>query len=117
MLWYSARPRETPSRPRKAARRADLPALLVSTDHLPDIPKLGQKPGIKFNIEQYLERTGESLAWWKPLTLKNRRYAQKILGSEDVTDRFQLMMLPAMDICVGEIREDWLGVYLVYHYG
>ena len=97
--------------------RADLPVLLDSTDHLPGISELGQHPGIKFNIEQYLERTGESLAWWKPLTLKNRQYAQKLLGGENVKDFFQRMMLPAMDICVGEIRADWLGVYLVYHYG
>lgn len=97
--------------------RADLPALLDSTDHLPDSSELGQDPGIKFNIEQYVEQEGESIAWWKPLTLQKRRYAQKVIGSENVTGSLNLMMLPAMDICVGEIREDWLGVYLVYHYG
>lgn len=97
--------------------RADLPALLDSTDHLPDSSELGQDPSIKFNIEQYVEQEGESIAWWKPLILQKRRYAQKVVGSDNVTDRFQLMMLPAMDICVGEIREDWLGIYLVYHYG
>jgi len=95
--------------------RADLPALLDASDYLPDASELGQHHGIKFNIEKYLERTGESIAWWKPLTLKNRQYAQKIIGSEKVTESFALSMLPAMDICIGEIREDRLGVYIIYH--
>jgi hypothetical protein len=97
--------------------RADLSILLDSSDHLPDASEFGQDSGAKFNIEKYLERTGESIAWWKPLTLQKRRYAQKILGSENVTGFLNLMMLPGMNICVGEIREDWLGVYLVYHCG
>jgi hypothetical protein len=95
--------------------RADLRILLDTSDHLPDASELGQDSGARFNIENYVEQTSEKITWWKPLSLKNRRYAQNILGSENVTDGFQLMMLPAMDICVGEIREDWLGVYLFYH--
>jgi predicted dehydrogenase len=97
--------------------RADLPALLDATDHLPDVSELGQDSGVRFNIEIYLERTGESIAWWKPLTLQKRRYAQKIIGSENVTENFALSMLPAISICVGEIRDDWMGVYFTYHCG
>jgi hypothetical protein len=97
--------------------RGDLPALLDSTDHLPDSSELGQDPGIKFNIEQYVEQEGESIAWWKPLTLQKRQYAQKVIGSDNVTGFFELFMLPPIDICVGEIRDNWMGVYLVYHCG
>jgi len=97
--------------------RADLPALMNASDYLPDLSELGQNSGSRFNIEKYLERSGESVAWWKPLTLQNRRYAQKIIGSENVTERFRLSMLPSMDICVGEIRGDWMGVYIVYNCG
>ena len=93
----------------------DLSNLLNKSDNLPDATELGQHPGIRFNIEKYLERTGENIAWWKPLTLRNRRYAQKIVGREKVTRSFELSMLPAMDICVGEIHDDIMGVYLVYH--
>jgi hypothetical protein len=93
----------------------DLPNLLDTSVNLPDASELGQHPGVRFNIEKYLERTGESIAWWKPLTLRKRRYAQRIIGSEKVTQSFELSMLPAMDICVGEIREGIMGVYLVYH--
>jgi len=96
---------------------ADLLALLDASDHLPSASELGQDSGSRFNIEKYLERTGESIAWWKPLTLRNRRYAQKIIGSENVTERFPLSMLPSMSICVGEIRHDWMGIYIVYDCG
>jgi hypothetical protein len=89
--------------------------LLDASDYLPGASILGQHPGIRFNIEKYLDRTGESITWWKPLTLQKRRYAQKIIGSEKVTESFALSMLPAMDICVGEIRDSWMGVYIVYH--
>lgn len=94
---------------------ADLPVLLDASDYLPDSSVLGQHPGIRFNVEKYLERTGESIAWWKPLTLRKRRYAQKIIGGEKITQSFELSMLPAMDICFGEIQDDIMGVYFVYH--
>jgi hypothetical protein len=90
---------------------------LNASDNLPDVSELGQNSGSRFNIEKYLEQTGESITWWKPLTLLKRRYAQKIIGSEKVTESFAISMLPAMDICVGEIRDAWMGVYLVYHCG
>ena len=91
--------------------------LLDASDYLPDASEFGQHSGVRFNIEKYLERTGESIAWWKPLTLQKRQYAQKVIGSENVTGFLELIMLPVIDICVGEIRDDWMGVYLVYECG
>ncbi|HCO94808.1 MAG TPA: hypothetical protein DIU00_12795 [Phycisphaerales bacterium] len=82
-----------------------------SSDYLPNAFELGQDSGSRFNIEKYLERTGESIAWWKPLILQKRQYAQKIIES----------LGPAwsrtIDICIGEIRDDWMGVYFVYNHG
>lgn len=95
--------------------RADLPALLDASDNLPDASDFRQDSRVRSDIEKYPERTGESIAWWKPLTLQKRQYANKIIGSENVTERFALIMLPAINICIGEIRDDWMGVYLVYH--
>ena len=97
--------------------RADLSQLLDTSDYLPDASELGQDPGVRFNIEEYLERTDESIPWWKPLTLENRQYAQKVIGSENVKGVLGLIMLPAINICAGEIRDDLMGVYLVYHVG
>lgn len=97
--------------------RADMRTLLDTSDNLPDASELGQHPGVRFNIEKYLERTGESIAWWKPLTLQKRQYAQKVIGSENITGSLDLFNLPVIDICVGEIRDDWMGVYLIYHCG
>jgi hypothetical protein len=97
--------------------RADLRTLLNTTDNLPDVSELGQHSGARYNIEKYLEQTGESIAWWKPLTLQKRRYAHKVIGSENVTDFGNFMMLPVIDICVGEIRDGWMGVYLTYNTG
>jgi len=97
--------------------KADLRTLLDSADRLPDASELGKHPGARFNIEKYLERTGESIAWWKPLTLQKRRYAHKVIGSENATDFGSFMMLPVISICVGEIRDDWMGVYFTYHTG
>jgi len=97
--------------------RVDLLQLLDATGNLPDASELGQHSGVRFNIEKYLERTGESIAWWKPLTLRKRQYAQKVIDSENVTESFELIMLPAISICVGEIRDDWMGVYFTYHCG
>jgi hypothetical protein len=90
---------------------------LNASDNLPDVSELGQHPGVRFNIEKYLERTGESIAWWKPLTLQKRQYAHKVIGSENATDFGSFMMLPVISICVGEIRDDWMGVYFTYHTG
>ncbi len=92
---------------------ADLPQLLEASDYLPDSSELGQHVG-RFNIEEYLGRTGESIAWWKPLTLRKRQYAQKVIGVENVTD-FRGPWHPQIDICVGQIRDDLMGVYFVYH--
>ena len=97
--------------------RADMRYLLDATDNLPDASELGQDSGVRFNIEKYLERTGESIAWWKPLTLQKRQYGQKVIRSEKITGGLGILFRPQIDICVGEIREDWLGIYLVYHYG
>lgn len=97
--------------------RKDVPYLLDVSDNLPDASELGQDSGVRFNIEKYLERTGESIAWWKPLTLQKRQYAQKVIDGENVTEVFELIMLPVINICVGEIRNDWMGVYFTYHIG
>jgi hypothetical protein len=97
--------------------RADMRYLLDASDNLPDISELGQDSGAKFNIEKYLERTGERIVWWKPLTLQKRQYAHKVIGSENATDFGSFMMLPVISICVGEIRDDWMGVYFTYHTG
>ncbi|UCF15830.1 MAG: Gfo/Idh/MocA family oxidoreductase [Phycisphaerales bacterium] len=97
--------------------RVDLLTLLDTSDNLPDASEFGQDSHVRSDIEKYLERTGESIAWWKPSTLRKRQYANKIIGGENVTGRFELIMLPAINICVGEIQDDRMGVYFVYHCG
>lgn len=96
--------------------RADLPALLDASDYLPEASEFGQHHS-KLDMEKYMERTGERIAWWKPLILQKRQYAQKVMGSENVTVFFELIMLPVINICVGEIRDDWMGVYFLYECG
>jgi hypothetical protein len=96
--------------------RRDMRYLLDASDYLPDASEFGHHHS-RLEIEKYMERTGESIAWWKPLTLQKRQYAQKVIDSENVTDFFELIMLPVINICVGEIRDDWMGVYLVYECG
>ncbi len=89
--------------------RADMPALMNASDYLPDTSELGQNAVARENIENYIERTGENIPWWKPLTLKKRRYTSKALESLGPVWGRQ------MDICVGERRDDLMGVYIVYH--
>jgi len=96
--------------------RADMRFLLDASDYLPDASEFGRHHS-RFDIEKYLERTDESIAWWKPLTLQKRQCAQKVIGSENVTGFFELIMLPVINICVGEKRDDWMGVYFVYDCG
>ena len=96
---------------------ADLPGLLDATNNLPDAAELGQDPVARENIERAMQQAGVSITWWKPLTLRKRQYAEKIIGSEKVTGNMGILMLPQIDICVGEIRDDLMGVYLVYHCG
>jgi len=95
--------------------RVDLLYILNASDYLPNASELGQDSGARFDIEKYLERTGERIVWWKPLTLQKRQYAHKVIGSENATDFGSFMMLPVISICVGEIRDDLMGVYFVYH--
>ena len=90
---------------------------MSASDNLPDVSELGHHPGVRVNIEKYLERTGESIVCRKPLTLRKRQYAQKIIGSDNVTESFELFMLPVIDICVGEILDDLMGVYFIYPSG
>ena len=97
--------------------RADLQYLLDASDNLPDATELGQDPVARENIERAMQQAGVSITWWRPLTLQNRRFAQKILGGEKVTGNLGLLMLAQFDICVGEIQDDLMGVYLVYHCG
>ena len=96
---------------------SDLPGLLDASDNLPDASELGQDPGARENIERAMQQAGVSITWWKPLTLRKRQYAEKIIGSEKVTGNLGFLMLPQIDICVGEIRDGLMGVYLVYHCG
>jgi len=89
--------------------RVDLSYLLEASETLPDVSELGQYPVAKENIERAIEQSGEKIKWWKPLTLKKRQYASKVLESLGPVWSRQI------DICVGKIRDDWMGVYLVYH--
>ena len=96
--------------------RTDIQYVLDASDYLPDTPEFGRHHS-RFDIEKYLEQTGESIAWWKPLTLQKRQYTQKVIDGENVTDFFELIMLPVINICVGEIRDDLMGIYFTYHTG
>jgi hypothetical protein len=89
--------------------RSDLPYLLDASDNLPNASELGQNPVATENIERAMQQTGVSLTWWKPFTLKRRQYANKVIGSMGFVGG------PQMDICVGEIHNNLMGVYLVYH--
>lgn len=96
--------------------RADMQYLLDASDYLPDTSVFGRHHS-RFDMEKYLEQTGESIAWWKPVTLQKRQYAQKVIDGENVTEFFERITLPVINICVGEIRDDWMGVYFTYHLG
>jgi len=89
--------------------RLDLLQLLEASEKLPDASELGQNPGARENVERAIEQTGESITWWKPLALEKRQYANKVLDSLGPVWSRQI------DICAGEIRDDLMGVYLVYH--
>jgi hypothetical protein len=89
--------------------RADLSNLLDESDNLPNVSELGQDRVARENIERAMQQAGENLTWWKPLTLQKRQYASKVLAS------LRFIGGQQMDICVGEIRDDLMGVYLVYH--
>ena len=89
--------------------RVDIPTLLDASDNLPDASEFGQDSGVKSDIEKYLGRTGESIPWWKPLTLQRRLYACKVL------ENLGPVWSRQMDICIGEIRDGLMGVYIVYH--
>ena len=89
--------------------RTNLRTLLDTTDNLPDVSELGQDPGARENIERAMQQAGKNITWWKPLMLQKRRYAEKIIES------LGLVGIRQMDICIGEIRDDLMGVYLVYH--
>lgn len=89
--------------------RADLLQLLGASQMLPDASKLGQDPVARENVERAMEQSGEGIIWWKPLALEKRQYASKVLESLGPVWSRQI------DICVGEIRDDLMGIYLVYH--
>jgi hypothetical protein len=84
--------------------KTDLTLLLDKCDALPDSSELGQDADPKWNIEH----PGEGLGWWKPSELNNRQYAGQEEGAQPVFGR-------RIDICVGEISKNLMGVYLVYH--
>jgi hypothetical protein len=89
--------------------RADMLRILDASQILPDASKLSGNPGARENIERTMKQTGESLTWWKPLELQNRRYATRVIENLD------LVWSRQVDICAGVIRDDLMGVYLVYH--
>lgn len=84
--------------------RTNLELLLDDCNSLPDTAVLGQDAGPKWNIEH----PGDELDWWKPAELRNRKYAGKEKGTQPLLNR-------RIDICVGQIKDDLMGVYLVYH--
>ena len=48
--------------------------------------------------------------WWKPLELSQRQYAwYEKFGNSPMPHG------PQMDICVGQIEDDLMGFYFVYH--
>jgi hypothetical protein len=91
--------------------RADLPDLLDASETLPDAADLGQNGVAKENVERAMKQSSGSMAWWRPLTLRKRQCASKVLESLGFVWSRQI------DICVGEIRDDLMGVYFVYHCG
>lgn len=89
---------------------ADVPQLLEASDYLPDAFELDHA-GSRFNIEQATQRSGKCPIWWKPTTIRNRRYAGKVIESLGPVWGRQI------DICVGKMRGDFVGVYLIYYVG
>jgi hypothetical protein len=88
--------------------KTDLTLLLDKCDALPDSSELGQHAGPKWNIEH----PGEELGWWKPSELNKRQYAGKEEGLQPLSISISGCRI---DICVGEIDNNLMGVYLVYH--
>jgi len=87
----------------------DLLYLLNTTETLPEISKFGQDSGPKDNIERAIKISGENLTWWKPSILQRRQYAHKII--ENLGRPFWSRHI---SICIGEIHNNLMGVYLVY---
>jgi len=62
---------------------------------------------VQLNQRYTLTGSGSIKDWWKPMSLTEQQYAAKGLYGG----------MAVMDICVGEIQGDIMGVYLVYHSG
>ena len=90
--------------------RTDLLSLMDTSEKLPDASELGQNPFAIRQVEKALELSRESMEWWKPLTLDNRQYANKVIFSSPSGWGGYV----GLAICTGEIRDDFMSVYLVY---
>lgn len=90
--------------------RTDLLSLMDTSEKLPDASELGQNPFAIRQVEKALELSSESMEWWKPLSLDNRQYANKVIFSSPSA----LGGYVGLAICTGEIRDDFMSVYLVY---
>jgi 5-hydroxyisourate hydrolase-like protein (transthyretin family) len=90
--------------------RTDLLSLMDTSEKLPDASELGQNPFAIRQVEKALELSSEGTEWWKPLSLDNRQYANKVIFSSPSA----LGGYVGLAICTGEIRDDFMSVYLVY---
>ncbi|MEJ2702114.1 MAG: carboxypeptidase regulatory-like domain-containing protein [Sedimentisphaerales bacterium] len=90
--------------------RTDFLSLMDMSEKLPDASELGQNPFAIRQVEKALELSSEPMAWWKPLSLDNRQYGNKVIFSSPSA----LGGYVGLAICTGEIRDDLMGVYLVY---
>ncbi len=90
--------------------KTDLLSLMDTSEKLPDASELGQNPFAIRQVEKALELSSESMEWWKPLSLDNRQYANKVIFSSPSAWGGYV----GLAICTGEIRDDFMSVYLVY---
>ena len=107
--------------------RTYIQSLLDGSDNFPDSSELGENQIAKENVEKAIEQWQKFTAtsdneknmkesaeilkdWWKPLELSQRQYA-----SYEKFGNSPMPHGPQMDICVGQIKDDLMGFYFVYH--
>jgi hypothetical protein len=89
--------------------RRDLLSLLGTVKYLPDMSEFGQDIDAIRQFESS-EKFVEGMEWWKPSSLNNRQYANKVIFSSNSV----LSGYVGLAICLGEIQNDLIGVYLAY---